>query len=367
MSKKDGLLKRLEINLRKLSMKAFSSGKKPVLIDRPIKLFSSDTVSKVLIIRTDRIGDFIISTAILREIRNAIPSAKIDILLSRKNYGIQRAAKTFCDNVLLYDKNLSSIYKLVSAIRKKKYDLVIDLYDNPSATASLITSFSGALYKLGIDKSNSDIYTYIVPMKDKQTAHIIDRVANLLLPFDIDPGNVDLSPEYPLDADNSYMKMKLKNLRIGINLAGSSSESKYWGRDNHIEFLKEAEKEFKDAEFILFASAGYIEDLNYIEYRTIAKASPVTTSFDEYAAALSACSLIITPDTAAVHLASAFKIPCLALYEASESYITGTLWTPYKIPNRICKSYTGKLSDLSPRQVYSSFKELVEEIKDGDK
>jgi ADP-heptose:LPS heptosyltransferase len=83
-------------------------------------------------------------------------------------------------------------------------------------------------------------------------------------------------------------------------------------------------------------------------------------SIQHFAAYIKSADLLITPDTSAVHIASGFGIPTLALYpNPNLNYVS---WQPYRIAHRSIKSSTENVNDISVQEVFIKFKSLINEI-----
>ena len=67
--------------------------------------------------------------------------------------------------------------------------LPVDMIDNPSVTSTILCLLFGAKWNVGIDKDNNYVYDISVPMLSRRETHIVDRIAQLLVPFHIDPQN----------------------------------------------------------------------------------------------------------------------------------------------------------------------------------
>lgn len=359
---RDSYSKRLELAFKKWFKKFITGNLSHTLSSIPQDLFSD--VTNILILRHDRIGDLLVSVPFLKALRTNYPNLEITILLSEKNYSASRAASPYVNNILVYKKGLKDIYGLLKELNRKKFDLIIDLFDNPSATSDFILKFVKSRYKLGIDKDNRNNYSHIVPLLDKSKNHIVDRINQLLLPFNIDPSNIDNNLSYNLTNDeiekayNDTQKEK-NELRIGINLSGSSI-SKFWGEQNYIEFINLIKKFHSQIDVILFTTGNNKLIADNITMVSNAVVAPLTSNFDEFASYINTCDVLITPDTSVIHLCSAFKIPVVALYEIPESN-TGMHWFPRGVPFRYCES-KGGLNNIKPTDVFDSLKDLIKEI-----
>ncbi len=84
---------------------------------------------KILIIRFSSIGDIIITTPILRSMREKFPNATIDYL-TKADFAQLLEHNPDVDSVLSYDKSKLSAKSLKENLKSQKYDLVIDLHNS---------------------------------------------------------------------------------------------------------------------------------------------------------------------------------------------------------------------------------------------
>ncbi len=332
----------------------------PIKIDKAKRIFPVRSYCKILLLRHDRLGDVLISTPFLKALRELMPEANIDILLSYKNMTLAPAAGRFIDNVLVLENSPRLFIKLISGIRKKHYDLIIDLLDNESTTSNLIMKFSLANNKLGFDKSNANNYNYVVPIPNRGQVHIARRLFSLLLPFGATEPPDKINIELPLNKDSVSKAARLlgkkeKSIRLGINLTGSN-ESKYWGDNHYIDFINEI-KAVSDVECLLFAVPRIMARAERISDATGAKLAPLQSDFYIYVAMLNECDIILTPDTVAVHIAAALDKPVIALFHSPEP---DKLMPWYPLCSH-SKSIVAKYSitEIKVKQVLSAFIELM--------
>jgi ADP-heptose:LPS heptosyltransferase len=358
-------LKKIELKLR-ASFLSFVQlkDKSPRKISKPSEIFDKNKEWKILILRQDRIGDLLISVPLLKTLKQSLKHSTIDIILSEKNQVAKSCIAQYTDSQCVLPKNLS-IISFLYKLRKKRYDICIDLFDNSSATSSFLLKFIMAKNTIGLEKSNASIYDFIIPLKDKNKHHIIDRIADLLFPFNIDPKELNFELEYKLPgsaldfAKEYFSQFRAKDKRkiiLAINIAGSS-ESKFWGQSNNIAFIKEINKFFPDIAVLLFGTKSYLETLKEIQKEAKCFIAALTKDFNQYAALLSFCNFLLTPDTSAVHLAAAFKIPCICLYNISDGKF-GLPWTPYKSPYEMLSAKNESLSNIPVSSVFEAFKEI---------
>jgi ADP-heptose:LPS heptosyltransferase len=174
--------------------------------------------------------------------------------------------------------------------------------------------------------------------------HIIDRL-NSLLPYLGCPEperriEIDLPKDYMEKAELALGLKAAGEKRLAINISGSTDE-KYIGVEKHIELLVELESgipESKGWDIILFGTFKHIGDLERIRDGAGGKTelnvryAPITKNFRLYMAMLSTADMLLTPDTAAVHIAAAFGIPVAVYYTLPPDAPERMPWYPVGIP-----------------------------------
>ena len=364
-------LKKIEIKLSNLLIKYLKTSETQVLIEEKEDLFSKAKFAKILLLRQDRIGDMLITTPLLKIMKAKYPAKKLDILLGEKNISAKDIVEPYVNSIYLFEKSVFKLIRLLRGLRKQKYDLVIDLFDEPSTTSSIVIRIINAKFSLGLKKEKSYSYTHLVPLLDRTKNHIVFRTAMLMLPFNIDPKEEDLNLEYRLGAEDKenaekYIGIKGRLKRLGINLSGSN-RGKFWGIENNIELIKALEMQDEDLEIVLFGTREYTIELNEIKNKTNVKTAPFVNSVHEYAAMLSTCDFLITPDTAAVHFASAFQIPTIPLYNLVTEGQNRIPWTPFNTLFEAVTTPSEKLSEIKPEKVVEAFNKLRYKIINNPK
>ena len=86
---------------------------------------------KILIIRQSSIGDIILTTPLVRSVRQAHPNAQIDFLTNQEFTDLVRH-NPHISNIISYDKKMgfSGLYALKTALMAEKYDWIIDLHNS---------------------------------------------------------------------------------------------------------------------------------------------------------------------------------------------------------------------------------------------
>ena len=156
-------------------------------------------MKKVLIIQTAFLGDVILATPIIANLKLKFPEAEIDFLVKKGNEELLNNHPDLMQ-VFTFDKKKkrSEILRLIQLFRKNQYDLVINLHR--FASSGLLTVLSGAKRKIGFQKNPfSFLYSKAYPHQMDQGLHEVDRTLNrisdLLIP------TVRRPALYPKDSD----------------------------------------------------------------------------------------------------------------------------------------------------------------------
>lgn len=360
------LFKKIEISLSRFIIGLLKFKGDQIFVEEKSDIFNESNTKKILFLRQDRIGDLLISTPVFRILRKKLPKVKMDILLGEHNYNAKDIAEPFVNSIYFYRKNVFAIVKLIYRLRKQKYNLVIDLFDEPSTTSSLLIKIINPEYSVGLKKEKCFVYSHLVKLLRQDRYHIVIRTAMLMLPLNISPFEEDLSLSYEISnkeiiqAEN-FLGVNNKNMIVGVNLSGSD-KLRFWGVENNIEFINLLKKEYRDINIVVIGTKAYEAELNQIKLSTDVIIAPFVKSVREYASFLRICNYIITPDTAAVHFASAFKIPTIPLF-SSKTNGWKFAWLPFNNKYEPLFSDTGLIKDIQPKNVYLAFVKLHNQTK----
>ena len=357
--KSEKLLKRF---VDRLIIKNTRREKLPVSKD----IISEYGIKKVLFIRDDRIGDLIVSEPVFRYLRQYHPEVESKVLLGKHNISAFSVISQEISGVFSVKKNFCAMISLIGRLRREHFDLAVDMKDKKSTSTLIIIKLIKAKYSAGIERNIPGIYNFYVSNLDDRRYNIYERTGSLLGLFGIDFNKIDLRPHFsllPLSRKYTFEILKSDGNGIfAVNLSGSN-RSKFWGTENYITFINMVHKDFPAIKILLLATPDYSMEVEEICSKTAAEKSGKFDNFNDYACCISSAKLLLTPDTAAVHLASAFGVKCIALYSQNPDDITKAMpWFPYGIEYRAIGSKTGRLDDILPTEVYEKSRDLFASI-----
>ena len=228
---------------------------------------------------------------------------------------------------LIFGKNTLPFYKLVKQIKIENYYAIIDAYS--TVKTSIITSFSGANYKIGFDKKYTrPFYTHVFSRKIQAKTNAgaaIEKRMRLLTPL-IKNAPLQLKPKIFL-SDAEREKAKRILIEGGVDLSDSiymigalgSSEKKTYPLPYLAKLLDQMAA--KENTAILF---NYIPNqkeqistlIGYCNAQTKQKIylDIYGKNLREFLALTSFCDAIIGNEGGAINMAKALNIPSFAIF-----------------------------------------------------
>ena len=331
--KGDPLLKRLEIAGRKLLMRFFS-------LWQPKKVYSSIPpefrIRKILMMRQDKVGDMVITLPFFRALKRSLPEAKIKVLASSLNRSILKHSNEF--DLMIYDKRPWKFLLSLWQVFKFHPDVIVDLQYKESATSTLYVAVSFAKWRVRTLQPVKLPYNVCIEVAEE--THMREQMKllfNAVVPISMD----NISADFPLSekeegfAINFFSNISaLKIKRIGMNIS-AGKPTRMLSNEEYITICRHLRE--KGYTTILFYAPKYdkvAKEISLAVPGTIV--GPVTPDILHVAALMKHVSLMITPDTSVVHIASAFGVPMLALYTANTTNCRQ--WLPWGVPYRIVQA-----------------------------
>lgn len=311
--------------------------------------------SKILFIRLNRIGDALVSTPLLHFIKDKI-NCRIYVLADLKNHFVLDNNPDI-EKVIVFKKGFKGFSEFLRFVKKEKIETIVDLHDDVSTTVSLLIALSKAKFKFGLEKQNKKIYTKTVPRPDSINVHIVYRILELSRLFNLNPKDAKICIRYfpkiksVEKADKFISENFTKGSAIlGINIS-AGSDARFWGVARYKELINSL---FSYKIEILILAAPKDEDkitlIGYPKYF-------LTESFDEFAAVISRLKIMLSPDTAAIHLAAAAGVPVFGLYVHDTA---DKIWSPVGVDFDYMETHEHNLNNLEFEKVLQRFIPFLE-------
>ncbi|MCS6999435.1 MAG: glycosyltransferase family 9 protein [Bacteroidota bacterium] len=331
------IAKKIELLIRRAYLQSRMRPFQGMMVITPQRLVLGSR-PRILLLRQDRLGDVLCSTPVLQALRAHYPTAQIDMLLSRNNWELAPLVRHWCDRVWRYDKTILSFHRLRCKLQRQQYDVVVDLMDNPSTTSTMFVKGLTAPMKVGVFKQNAWVYTHCVPLLDRARYHYVERIAQLLLPFGIDPATEKLRLHFPVPPAEiqaaAYAigldKHPERNRFIFIHLS-SRHTTLQWGYKRFEQLIWLLSQNFPDIP-IGIGTAPHEREIAIRLAKFDNTFALPELPFLQYAAALSYARMLISPDTAIIHAAAALNVPSVVFFHQHDPTLLP--WYPYGSPYR---------------------------------
>lgn len=319
--------------------------------------------AKVLFLRQNQIGDALISTPIFAALKRHYPQLTIDVLLDRRNATALDGNPHIRTRYVIKQTRFD-IFHVLRAIRKERYDLVVDLIHSASSTSTLICLLSGARIICGFERENDFVYDATVRLPTGQ--RMLRQLAEILRLFHLDPDAEPLEPVfYCSPASQAFAARVVKPLRqhrkyvIGLNISASSTTFKFWGTDNFIALAQHLHAKFPDTVLLLLYSPAYRSLAERIAAHSAAVLCDTTPTLSDFAAVIAQLDMLITPDSAAAHLADIFRVPVFILTYLPEGE---TAWYPSFTPFAVIHSENGMVASIPPEKVLPACQAFIAQV-----
>jgi len=296
-----------------------------------------ENYNKILIIRTDRMGDVLLSTPVVKVLRKKFPKSYIAFMVRPYTQDIVRG-NPYLDEVIVYDKygrdkSFLSSLKFALSLRKKKFDLTLILH--PTNRIHIVTFLAGIRKRVGYNKKFGFLLTdKVEDIKHLGKKHELDYNFDILKAIGIKDTSRELyMPILEDDEDCINSILEEKNISrndkiIAINPT-ASCPSKIWPAERFGKICSILIKNYnlkialicsdKDIDICRKVSS-FIEDNNYVVFSGL--------KLRQLAALLKKASLLISNDSGPVHIAVAVKTPVISIFGRNQAGLSPTRWKP---------------------------------------
>lgn len=304
-------------------------------------IISSETkndrkIRRIAIISLQGIGDLLLSTPLLKELKNDIPDSRISVITFESNRRILDG-NPYLDEVICINKtdtnNPIKMLALICGMRSKKYDLSICVY--PSGLRSAFLAYlSGAKERFGQDlaifRNYKWLFTKQAHLDGIKHAILMNLDFIKLLGFEPGPNKVELIlnlKDEDLNAANSFLDAngihgEEKIILIHAGCSKDTSAYRSWPQDRFAEVAEHLGK-MPGVKVIFIGGDDDLEGINrltdMLEIKPLIAAGVL--SILETAALLKKSCLLICNNSAPMHIAAAVGTPTISVFGPTDSRI----------------------------------------------
>jgi len=293
-----------------------------------------DSVQNIIVKMPNWLGDLVMATPVLADLRRAKPHAKITAMCTSGLAPLLQEDPNI-DEIYAYKRPSGWIHRklhseIIEAINAGHYDLGI-LLTNSFSSAWWFWR-GGVKKRIGFkDNMRSWLLSEAVAFpKNKATQHLVKTYKELLLPLGI-PISSTKPKLYSSENESIFAKSLFmpnansKSIILGVNPGAAYGSAKCWLPERFVEVTKKL-LENPNVYVVYFGDSNGASLVDSIckqlpSERVVNLAGK--TTLRELVALIKCCSLILTNDSGPMHIAAALDIPLVALFGSTNDTTTG--------------------------------------------
>jgi heptosyltransferase-2 len=313
-------------------------------------------INRILAVRTDRFGEFLLNIPAFRALKQSYPNAKLTLAVNPYVEELARCVD-YADEVITWENRPHTFGELIrfsNELKTKKFDICVIM--NPSRDFNVIGFLAGIPVRVGYDHKWPILLTR--KMKDEKylgLKHEVEYNLDLVrlagaytedktLSLNIDSTIVNEISEYLGD---------FKNLIALHPFTGDST--KQWPLHNFMQLSKRLIQELQ-IKLVLIGGKEELSKNTIIFSGLDGNLVDMVgkTSLVQLAALLKVCRLLISGDSGPVHLASCVGTPALAIFRSDMPGKNSERWGPRKEGSIVIEKT--KLTDITVDEVLNKIK-----------
>ncbi|MCK9572901.1 MAG: lipopolysaccharide heptosyltransferase II [Candidatus Omnitrophica bacterium] len=292
------------------------------------------TRKRILIMRTDRLGDVILSTPVIASLRKFYPNSHIAFLCRPYTKEIVED-NPYLDEIIIYDKakehkSILASIKFCFALRKRKFDTVFIL--NPNNRSNIIAFFAGIPERIGLNRKMGWLLTQ--PIEDRkhegkkhETEYTLDVLRAAGIPITEKHICFTIKTESEKKINNLLSMHGIKDNSLMVIHPSASCPSKRWPEDYFIKLVKLANEKTNLKVIVISAqdekkfADRLVGEKGVIDLRGI-------LSISDIGALLKRSNLFISNDSGPVHVAASLNCPLISIFGRNDPGLSPVRWRP---------------------------------------
>lgn len=332
---------------------------------------------RILIIHTAFIGDIVLSTPLIKKIKDTYPDSDITYVTTPSGEAILKN-NPHLNNIIVYDKRgehkgISGVWQLGKRLRYENFNMVIT--PHRYLRSSILSWLSRSPIRKGYDIASGS-FLFTEKIKYDRTKHEVEKLLSFVAPENKKRYEIELYPgeKEKMKGDNLWKENLLEDKKVVVLAPGSKWFTKQWP----VEYFNKLAESLKKLSNVRLIVVGGKDEINLpIEKENIIDMRG-KTSLLELADILSRADVVVTNDSSPIHIASAFKKPRIfALFGPT---IEKFGFFPWSLNSKVfqvdglkcrpCGIHGGKscpekhfkcMRDILPEEVFNEIKEYLGE------
>jgi lipopolysaccharide heptosyltransferase II len=299
-------------------------------------------VKKFALIRTDRIGDLVLSLPVAEAIKDAVPGAQVSFVVSAYNAPVARACP-FVDEVIEYAEKsdrLGGLVRLRRELRSRRFDVALFL--RPTLRTAMAAMMAGIPVRVGTAfRFYSFLFTRRVPEHRRRAEKHEYEFNMALLASVVDLKRTDYTPRIEIDAasrefaDRASAELELKGEDFAIVHPGSGGSARNFTLESYA-WLADRIEEDLDVKVVFTFGPGearLIDEIDSVRDKRSGRLGGAPHLI-ELAAFIEKAALFVSGSTGPMHIAAAVGTPVLSFFSPVRS-TSPRRWGPLTESGRV--------------------------------
>lgn len=271
-------------------------------------------IETIGLVRTGAIGDTVLLSAVIADLRCALPNAKLVFFCNEVNFEMACMLAGVDRVIQVPFRNLAAG---VTELRSGRVDVMVD-FGQWSRTEALLTLFSKARFKIGFRTRGQHRHAgYDLAVEHSSAVHELENYRRLIRVLGVETRNLPSlrAPEEEASASRAYAVCHLWP-------GGSGSELKRWPTERWVRLIGEFaswgwEVVLTGAPSDRASNDGVMQMLQPSTRRLVRDAAG--SSLKQTATILAKSRVVVSVNTGVMHLAAALGVPLVALHGPTSS------------------------------------------------
>lgn len=327
-------------------------------MDAQLQISKGGEGERILIVQTSFLGDVVLTTPLVSEIRRRFPKALVAILCTSSARGLL-INNPHLDKIITDDKRgagrgLRGLWRKGKELRDLGFTMALS--PHKSLRSAMLLSLAGIPLRIGFRQSTG-WYLYHQRVDRDAKCHDVERTLSLLKALGIKPEQcerrlrMEFDPATRVRVEGLFQSVGLERkegrMIFGIN-PGSVWPTKRWSAEGYADLMVRLKKKYR-CEIVLFGSPEDGEIVNRIQ--SLSGHAGVNlvgrTALSELACAVEWCNVFITNDSMPMHVAVARGVPVVAIFCSTTPslgfypYSSLAVVVEKNLPCRPCGSHGG--------------------------
>ena len=317
-------------------------------------------MQRILVIQLRQLGDILLTSPCIRELRKAYPDAKIDFL-AHKMGALVLGENPYLDELITYteEDSVRKNLQLIARLRGKDYDLVLDFMYNPRS--AFLAFMTGCKRRLAFPSRRKLAYTELVP-RLKAPDYIVREKFAYLRYLGINPQDESLTLTWgeghlgPYRAQKKELFPRDETFRVCLSPT-HRREVRQWPKAAFAQLADQLVSQWGASVVWLWGPGeeAFVQEVQGMCQESTALAPK--TSFRELAAFIGNCDLFIGNSNGPSHVAVSCQIPSLQLHGPT----IARAWCPQTHRHQSIQKKA--MAEISVEEVWRSLENLKSEIE----